>query len=763
MKYVRSIFVVFDVNIVPLVISIFASVIFFYPDQIIEIYRETSLDFLYHWTFQGLNLNIAIPGYADSKRVLQYFAIGPIALVFSLYVVCVFNISRTPRDKLEGGKFELIAVVISIALISGLPLLALASGIDSARVQLTGINTIEYERVSETFASGLLSVGIVNKIIEDSDIIISSFSRVFLVFFIISITYVVSRLRIYGDRTICLRNTEGIVFLLITISVPLFSVLVIIDPVYAPQAVGSLFVICIWLVLLLILFSATRYAGIKMQIPITFIVICYMMLLGYFNRNDNNHIRMLPQSGERSQTVLPQLRESFLAWLACRPDRKEFEAEGSKYPVYIVAVQGGGVYAAYHAASVLAGLHEQAPGFHHHLFAVSGVSGGSVGAALFSTTIAANDVEADRRPESEDCINRTNANASWLNRGGVSRVKLGVLDTVGKVLTHDLLSPLVAGLAVPDFLQRFLPWPCPTLDRSRRLEWALETAFRDELGTYQSGVTDGRETRTLLESSYMLHWHPQRSGPALILNTTDVATGERRVFAPFELGKKDQAIEANISWRVPLSTAAVLSARFPWITPAGWYEQPLTNEKVRLVDGGYFENSGLSTAAELFNSLKRINEVDLGGIVDLKLLILTSPKATEKPRRGHGLHEIRDPVRALLNTGFARALLAVETAETNINGSQDGNVCSRNFSGSVMKATLRELGYKLPLGWRWSDSSLLLVAAQKGRASIEFCAGAGVPTFSKKVFESDCMAWQVRCQLDRRGRPPMSPKLDGQK
>jgi hypothetical protein len=51
--------------------------------------------------------------------------------------------------------------------------------------------------------------------------------------------------------------------------------------------------------------------------------------------------------------------------------------------------------------------------------------------------------------------------------------------------------------------------------------------------------------------------------------------------------------------------AAGLSARFPWITPAG--SVPSMPSK-KLVDGGYFENSAVETAVDI---IRLIAAVDL--------------------------------------------------------------------------------------------------------------------------------------------------------
>src|SRR5947207_1547721 len=96
------------------------------------------------------------------------------------------------------------------------------------------------------------------------------------------------------------------------------------------------------------------------------------------------------------------------------------------------------------------------PNFSHHLFAISGVSGGSVGAAAFAA--AMKDAEqrggvkipdkgcADRRGEDDPAINAV------------------------QVLDDDFWSPLQAMWLFPDLLQQFLPVQVGIFDRARALE-----------------------------------------------------------------------------------------------------------------------------------------------------------------------------------------------------------------------------------------------------------------------------------------------------
>jgi hypothetical protein len=114
-----------------------------------------------------------------------------------------------------------------------------------------------------------------------------------------------------------------------------------------------------------------------------------------------------------------------------------------------------------------------------------------------------------------------------------------------------------------------------------------------------------------LRNSYYEHWKPEGTAPALILNTTVVETGERLVLSPFNIDRPDLKDIRTVACKkkdnkeidFPLSTAAILSARFTIVTPAGWFNrcdkqngETLPSQKARLVDGGYFENSGISTA-----------------------------------------------------------------------------------------------------------------------------------------------------------------------
>src|SRR5258706_2825494 len=84
---------------------------------------------------------------------------------------------------------------------------------------------------------------------------------------------------------------------------------------------------------------------------------------------------------------VPATSAGFQQWLNVRRDQIVNYGTvhpGRKYPVFVVAAQGGGYYAAYHSGLFLARLEDRCPSFADHTFAVSSVSGGSLGAAVFA-------------------------------------------------------------------------------------------------------------------------------------------------------------------------------------------------------------------------------------------------------------------------------------------------------------------------------------------------------------------------------------------
>src|SRR5262249_31490051 len=149
---------------------------------------------------------------------------------------------------------------------------------------------------------------------------------------------------------------------------------------------------------------------------------------GALDINDNHWVRTIPLDGK----LLPdQTRtlDAFKMWFESRQDKSRFEHSG--FPIYIVAAEGGGILAAAHAASFLAQIQDICPGFSHHLFSISGVSGGSVGAAVFAM------LNKDFDWTKLDPTIRFGCELNGIHRTYFS-------DAVDAIFLRDLLSPLTA-------------------------------------------------------------------------------------------------------------------------------------------------------------------------------------------------------------------------------------------------------------------------------------------------------------------------------
>jgi len=71
--------------------------------------------------------------------------------------------------------------------------------------------------------------------------------------------------------------------------------------------------------------------------------------------------------------------------------------------------------------------------------------------------------------------------------------------------------------------------------------------------------------------------------------------------------KFDPITPARTCGHSPMSTAATMSARFPIISPSGTLKDDREQIVDQIVDGGYIDNDGIFTAAELVLELRRFN------------------------------------------------------------------------------------------------------------------------------------------------------------
>ena len=438
------------------------------------------------------------------------------------------------------------------------------------------------------------------------------------------------------------------------------------------------------------------FLGSRWQFPVITVVVLLALLFSFWN--DNHLIRVVPRQEVKRANVLG----SFQTWYDLV--EKNYGA-GTLHPLYIVATEGGGIRAAYWTAIVLGALQDSNPNFASHLFAISGVSGGSLGAVVFDALLA----------ESPRGTFQENAH---------------------KILGQDFLSPALASMLYPDLIQRFIPFPIVYFDRGRSLERAWEKAWLDTMGNDRFG------------GSFVDLWKPglREWMPALFLNGTSVEKGNRIITSNLQLTNNfldaDDAAEklasynlgaTEVACHIPLSTAAHMSARFTFVSPAGRFP-----DGSHIVDGGYFENSAATTAYEIATRIKDWCAFKKIANVDVKVIMISNnprkpsiapakpapePPGPKRTRptvvKGQFLGEVTAPLYALLNTRDARGTYAQKAIAREQRRFKAGVVeapaetePSQQLTKDIVYFNLRDTQVPLPLGWMLSAAAAKTIREQ---------------------------------------------------
>lgn len=270
-------------------------------------------------------------------------------------------------------------------------------------------------------------------------------------------------------------------------------------------------------------------------------------------------------------TSRPSLADAYKIWRSKQP-----EPGDGRLTMVLVASEGGASRAGDWTAEVLGALQEQSGGkLASRLFAISSVSGGSVGAVGYSALLhAAPKITPDVFAK-----------------------------TLPQFTGKDALSPTLTGLLFPDLLQRFLPYGFLP-DRAEALERAWEVGWDDTCPAITKDTCRG-----LLEKGFLTlgprEGQPWR--PILIVNGASEETGRRILTSSVDLGDAVDADDFHKIVRrdVQISTAISNGARFPWISPAGTLRRD-GKRQGHILDGGYFDAAGVATLSELAQGIAAV-------------------------------------------------------------------------------------------------------------------------------------------------------------
>jgi hypothetical protein len=707
-------------------LCLFFSLAVAWPDQTHELYRYIALSFAdsgYHrFSIWSAALESAGLFFFSLLVCMSVFGLGAVAQHLSFQGAGNTSISRTDR--------------LALALLASVPIIAVAIGIYVSQVatgsaelakslQAGAVVSMQRDGLPENALSALAKFEVASqlRINEWLRSVAAAFLGLWIAF-----VWIISRrfARLQIDRA-----RENIL-ILSGLALPIVLVfLFCVAPVPFARLTTAFGVMCLFFVALAALVAALKILEDRTRIPFLFAALIFFVCFGLLN--DNHRIREV--SGKRTPMVAASVSDGFERWLRARASFPHYKA----YPVYVVAAEGGGIYAAFRTAAFLASIQDLCPTFSEHLFAISSVSGGSVGAAVFSGLTRKIKLPSSKDESTDRCRKRSPATTSFTYS-----------DLSEELLSDDFLSPVLSAFLFQDFLQRFLPFPVPAFDRAIALERSLESSWDAKAkSSYDRFPERWVDRANPLRELFLDSWNPRGNSPALFFNTTEMGCGRGIAISPFALNTPELSsfpIGADFSTNdhrtktgtnVSLSTAAVLSARFPWLTPPGWYYGPFhtpcgdsqhpSPAKINLVDGGYFDNSGALTALAAINEMDQvIRKNSEFRDVKIHLIILTSNGFTE---HSNLLNDYLAPIETLLSTRTARGAIAVQQAKLRFKQPDYGN-------HSVRSLELQGFGFPLPLGWRLSPITRLMILGQDGVSTT--CAG---------VSSGDCLRQEIVDEL----------------
>jgi hypothetical protein len=391
-----------------------------------------------------------------------------------------------------------------------------------------------------------------------------------------------------------------------------------------PRAMAVPFILGGWLPLLSYLSGLGRSWRAPLIIGLFVVVAAVAIVLG-----DNHSVRRINAAttiGHPVETSPMPLDAAVRLWM--QENHCNDSAGKCPRPI-IVAAAGGASRAAFFMATILGYLMQEAEAHEldpnqvrNRLFAISGVSGGSVGAVMVTAAL-------DAKNDSNDhpCI-RSSAPLWWGDTINNWRDCFEAL-TSGDFLTADFF-----GFAFNDMLP---------VNFWRDRAAVLEDAWNNR---YQTVLTRGDQPAIVtkckgLDCPFLaLRPRPGHWIPLLVLNGTSEATGGRIIttvlaatykaptYCPTVEGQPNCPLfleaerfhdlltynAAAAGWLggferwllggrsvddIRLSTAAHNSARFPLISPPGSIRNQNQAIVDRIVDGAYFENYGALAAKEL--------------------------------------------------------------------------------------------------------------------------------------------------------------------
>jgi hypothetical protein len=469
--------------------------------------------------------------------------------------------------------------------------------------------------------------------------------------------------------------------------------------------------------------------------------------------------RTTEADGVTSKTDLQTSFEKWAdAWDSMPPDQLRDCAVGGggTVPLVLVAAPGGGAKAAYWTATGMDLLFGQEGYCTGSLFAASGVSGGAVG---LTTRLAI------APPEPRGRLSTSSGDLPDVDDDREWPVESSARAAAERMTVEGPLAATLAAMLLRDTPQPFTAlrsnWP----DRAA----VLENTWSDSTDVFTAADGDLRFDQ--LGSGWWAKVPPSARNPAplLLLNGTSVTDGCRALVANVDGLAIDSGscLDDGFSGTRPVSaandllsgllpstahdggsqgrepgsfcgtdtasqtlratTAALLSARFPYVTPSGALRRCDGKDVTAtyVVDGGYLENTGLLTLLQVWEAVEQSVEacnrlkpnadrVGCPGAVGQRLVIEPWLVLLENHYPGSGAPPPPTRPRELLIPPLTVAGKRGITLSTPALEQIASWVMSRDFGGGSCPRYVRlapgvRAEVQAPLGWVLADSTRLLV------------------------------------------------------
>ncbi|MGC1240345.1 MAG: hypothetical protein WA874_02095 [Chryseosolibacter sp.] len=316
-----------------------------------------------------------------------------------------------------------------------------------------------------------------------------------------------------------------------------------------------------------------------LSIRSSFNVAIILLGLAFFfgQYRDPYPVRFLETEGPSLFNKRDDTRAYLRKWFEKRLSLIDVSDTTIRFPVFIVLSNGGASRAGKWTGSVLSHLQDSSyrlnpqNTFSDHLLCIAGASGGAVGNCAFYSLLTAaekGEIRGDEFSKHTDMFFET-----------------------------DFLTYTLARLLGPDMIRHLFPINIPLYNRADALERVISRGSSDALlnSYFDKPVTEVFDTTGSL--------------PILFINTTQVDNGMPGVISTVLLPEQSQRQDVLAlidsmgvkegTGNIRLSTAAVLSSRFPYVSPAGKVFDRY------YVDGGYFDNSGAGAVLEFIHELNR--------------------------------------------------------------------------------------------------------------------------------------------------------------